>query len=82
VNPEPSEARSDTSANCTGKPPDSTDETIFIAVQGKLVTSPEIEPIVALQLVKVTFPKFVNCEITLSTVGLSIIHSAVNWLEL
>ena len=55
------------------------------ASQGKLAMLPVTEAIVALQFVKFTVPKLVNSEMVsprgLSIVGLSIIHSALNWLE-
>lgn len=55
---------------------------MIISLEEKLLIAPLTEPMVAVQFVKVMFPKFASCERLPSTVGLSIIHSADNWLEL
>jgi len=52
-----------------------------ISAAGKLLDPPVTEPIVAVQFVKVAFPKSARDAIWLFTDGLSIIHSADNWLE-
>ena len=78
MNSEPSGVRSETSVNWTLGV---VLEYIVTACQEELVMVPLEPPMVAVQLVKVTFPKSASDDKTLLTTGLSTIHSAVSWLE-
>ena len=78
VNPEPSGVRSDTPANCTEPPPEVVDEYIVTSVVENMLMLPVTDAIVAVQFVKVTFPKSASGDTTRFTVGLSTIHSADN----
>ena len=82
MNDEPSGVSSDTSASWTDEPPNIVEVYMVNPCHSKLVMVPLKEAMVALQSVKVTFPKFAKSEILWPTVGLSTIHSAVSWLEL
>jgi hypothetical protein len=81
VNPAPSGVRSETSVNCTEELLGVVEEYMTSSFHGKLLIPPVRDPTDAEQSVKVTFPKFANCEVTLFTDGLSTIHSADNWLD-